>query len=248
MGLWSFICSVGSSIKSAAGRVVEAVGSVIPGRLGDKIEEIGWNMQYPSSHYDSGTATVSETVDITAECKKACEEATDQAEPVINEIINEGKKMLREVWDDVSKNVPVEERDATIVATCFSGLKQEYRDFIAQKISLNNEDFLKAVKIVNRAKREQAIQQYVKTVFQSVSQFILNRANTEKDRAVQKMLAILENHLKSQEEEIQLREEALRGLEENQDNAESIVRNLTNQIVNISYLKCIRSIARSKLE
>lgn len=248
MGFLSFVRSVGSAIKRTAGRAVEAIGSVIPGRLGDKLEDIGRNMQYPKSYYDAGTATVAETVDITSECKKACEEATKQAAPVIEEIIGEGEKILKKVWNDFCRNVPMEERDEAIVATCFSGLKQEYRDFIARKISLDNENFLKAAKIRDRTERERAIQQYVKEVLRSVSQFVMERANRQKDKAIQKMLAILEEHFKSQKEEMQIREEALRGLEENQDDTESIIRSLTNQIVHISCLKCIRSIARSSVE
>lgn len=245
-----FLRALWDGAKRVAGRAIEAVGSVIPGPLGDKFEEIGRDMQYPKSYYDSDDATISETetVNITAECKKVCEEATKQADPVINEIINEGKRILQKVWDDFSRSVPTEERDATIIATCFSGLKQEYRDFIAQRISLDNEDFLKAAKIKSQTEREQAIQQYVKNVFQDVSQFVLDRANKEKNNAIQKMLDILEKHLKSQEEEMQIREETLRRLEENRDDAESIISNLTEQIVHISYLKCIRSVARSKVE
>ncbi len=232
-----------SWVREKAGRALEWVGEKIPGRIGDKLEEVGRNMQYPRSHYDSSSSTVSETVDITAECKKACEEATEKAAPIIDEAIAQGQMMLQEAWDIYAANMPPEEIDPAIKAECFAGLKKEYRDHIAQAISLDNDAFLKIVKITSRKEREPAIQKYVEEVIKKAGNLFIDRVNEQKNLTIQKMLDALETQLKEREDDIALRQETLRVLVENQDDPDVIAKSVTDQIVQISYLTCIRSTA-----
>ena len=80
MGIFS---SVGNFFKKAAGKVLETVGEKIPGPLGDKLVEAGWDLQYGKTGL-SEASSFQETFDVTAECLKiAMQSWTGQPLPFI---------------------------------------------------------------------------------------------------------------------------------------------------------------------
>lgn len=241
--MWPFdsFRNIVRAAKKAVGKVVEFAGDHLPGRMGDKLSEIGFNMQYPTTAYDSSTATSTETVDFAKECKKASDSAIEQASPIIEEMIQWGKRELDKAQDSFQAVMPSEKMDAATIASCFNGVKDDYQDFIAHEISSDNEQFSKIVKIATRIEREEKIKEYVKEVAKTASDRTEKEIIRRKNEALQKMIDTVEKYLQMQIENLRKEQEELHELQERQGDTNYLAERCGKQIVEIAFLECIRS-------
>lgn len=91
--MFNLFKAIKSGAKRLAGKALEVVGEKIPGPIGDKLQDIGWDLQYGKTGL-SASSSLQETFDAAAECLKNCNAAMDKAAPLIHEIVEIAKNVL----------------------------------------------------------------------------------------------------------------------------------------------------------
>ena len=140
--MFNLFKAIKSGAKRLAGKALEVVGEKIPGPIGDKLQDIGWDLQYGKTGL-SASSSLQETFDAAAECLKNCNAAMDKAAPLIHEIVEIAKKRVDDCNFELISLIPEEQQSAVgyhAPDDLFANIENEYRQYIGSKISLDNKE------------------------------------------------------------------------------------------------------------
>lgn len=232
-----FFSRIKRGFSKSIGKVLEGVGNILPGRVGDAIWGKGIDLQYPTTHYDGASATADDTVDLAAECKKTCENAEQQAKSAIEDVISEAKRNLHECSRELITYIP----GVSLENVGFTEARAIYRDHIAHEISLDNDQFMQILKITEKSKREAECKAFTDTVVTEAQKRTIAKINQIADSAIEGKLSELSDYINTQLALMEKTQAELRELEEKQCDNDFIGKQCTEKIVDIAYLECIRS-------
>lgn len=239
-----------SMLKSIAGKALEVVGEKIPGPIGDKLQDIGWDLQYGKTGL-SASSSLQETFDAAAECLKNCNAAMDKAAPLIHEIVEIAKKRVDDCNFELISLIPEEQQSAVgyhAPDDLFANIENEYRQYIGSKISLDNKEYKEKLAIKVDSERQKTCSAYADQVLKEAVKRTETAVHAETNRAVDAMITALEEYANVQETQAKHSQELLDGLKAKAENPDFIVNQSWKKIIDIAYIENIRSLAYESIQ
>ena len=231
-----------ASVVKGIGQLAQKVNATPVFVTGWAIEEFG-DLITPEC-YKRESATVNATINVGENCKQYFNLAKETLNPKLEQYCGREKNRINDCKEQIQWLVP----DAVFLRIKAQIPQNPYDeackacwDMIAERVSTDNDEFLKCLKIEDDKARKAECHAYVEKTVNSVIQQT-GKCIVEKTREIiQLMLTEVEEYMRRQSTQLQEKYQELNDLQEQKDDPEFIERRLSRTYSDIGYLSCILS-------
>lgn len=248
MGLFK---RIGNAIKSGAQKVIHGAGRVVE-KFGEithigAIEDAGFNMRFfefkSKDRYDSiSTASI---IDYNRECENVVNEAMSQSAPWESKIIDEFKNKIDAMEEELNDALPTEEIrkiDSLDTKGFEDEIKNVIKDYVSDRISLNNEEFEKIIKIAGRESRQEKIKNYIEKTLNGASEKAKAKCLEKQYAIFSDMYNALEEYFSIQRNFLDEHKENLKQIEMHKNDSEYKRKEAIRIVSDIANMSCIRTL------
>ena len=249
MGFLNTFKKIVSAPRMVVASVVKGIGQLAQNVNASPILIAGWAIEefgelITPECYKRESATVNSTINVGEDCKKYFNLAKETLNPKLEQYCGKEKNRINECKEQIQLLVPDTvflRIKAQIPQNPYDEACKACWDMIAERVSTDNDEFLKCLKIEDDKARKAECHAYVVKTVNSVIQQT-GKCIVEKTREIiQLMLTEVEEYMRRQSTQLQEKYQELNDLQEQKDDPEFIVRRLSRTYSDIGYLSCILS-------